>query len=382
MLIFNMLTSLFANFCILVTFVFLSGSLSRRYNFSSGTMSPLASVLAGLMFGVFGMILMSYSFPVGPGTYANLRHLAMIIAGAYLGWLPAAVCAVLLSVSRVIFYDITYNSVSAAITLLLCGACCSWISLLSWSRLRKMTVSNLICMAVVFVLLLNNLGSLEAVMQFFPLELVTSLATGLIIYYVAEYIQRSNELFNHLEVRATTDFLTGLNNRQQFQRHLEDELIRATQQQECVSLLAVDIDHFKTINDTYGHPAGDEILVQLARRLFDNARPNDIVSRNGGEEFSVLMPDCTLEKAEQAGERIRAAVDQEMFVLPNGLRVAVTISVGAASCPHVLGAAGIRLLPHHADQALYQAKNTGRNRVCSSSIQEVNHRPASLLDHA
>ncbi|OBZ07989.1 hypothetical protein A8L34_25540 [Bacillus sp. FJAT-27264] len=360
----DLLTSLFTNFCILVTFVFLSGSLSKRYNFLVRTMSPLAGIVAGLIFGLFGIILMSYSFPIGPNTYANLRHLAIIIAGAYLGWLPAAVCAVLLVVSRLLFYDITYNSLSAAFSLLLCGACCSWIALKPWTRLRKMTVSNLVTMGLVFALLLNNLDGFQAVMQVFPIELAASLATGLIIYYVAEYIQRSNELFNQLEVRATTDFLTGLNNRQQFQRHLESELLRAAQQRESLSMLALDIDHFKTINDTYGHPAGDQVLIQLAQRLIGATRPQDVVSRNGGEEFSVLLPICTLQEAGIAGERIRAAVEQDLFLLPDGQRIPVTISVGAACCHPDYNEAISRLLTQHADQALYRAKNSGRNKVC------------------
>ncbi|MRN54186.1 diguanylate cyclase [Paenibacillus monticola] len=367
MMMIDLIASLFANFCILVTFVFFSGRLAKKYAFLNGTkVTPLAGVSAGVLFGLFGMILMSYSFLAGPGTYVNLLHLTIVIIASYLGWLPTLVCALILAICRVIFYDSSYNSVTTAITLLFNGILCGWISVFPWSRLRKMMVGNLLWMGLFLALLLNTKGNLS-IISFYPLQLIFSLGAVLIIYYIAEHIQRSNEVFTQLEVRATTDYLTGLNNLQQFHRHLETEMAQAERHQESLSLLAIDIDHFKVINDTYGHPAGDEVLRQLTRRLCQHSRSHDIVSRNGGEEFTVLLPDCPLLQAKSAAERLREAVENELFLLPPDNRITITVSIGLACYPETVPGADGRLLVQSADQALYHAKNTGRNRVSINS---------------
>ncbi|QWU15955.1 diguanylate cyclase [Paenibacillus sophorae] len=366
MMIIKMINSLFANFCILVTFLFLSGMLSKKYAVIGRSTTRASSVGIGLLFGLFGMILMEYSFPVGPGTFANIRHLTIVIVSAYIGWLPAIICAAVLALSRVLIYGLMYSSVTASVSLLLIGLCCSGISALRWSRMRKVMIGNLISMGICFATLVANLGDLKIIMEFFPLQLGVTLAAGLAVYYVAEYIQRSNDLYAQLEVRAATDYLTNLNNLHQFHRHLDTEMARAERHGESLSLLVIDIDHFKIINDTYGHPAGDAVLKQLARRLCNHSRSYDIVSRNGGEEFTILLPDCPLHQAQKAGERIRVAVENDRFLLPSGNKIHLTVSIGAASYPENIQDADGDLLSQYADKALYAAKNSGRNKVCAA----------------
>ncbi|MDQ0192280.1 diguanylate cyclase [Paenibacillus wynnii] len=366
-MIITMVTNLFANFCILATFVFLSGMISKKLSLTDRPPSLLTGINAGLLFGVFGIILMNYSFQVVPDIYVNLRHLTLVIVSAYVGWFPSLVCAAVLAVSRILFNGVSINTVSTAVTLLLGGLCCSFISTFPWSRLKKMTVGNIACMTLTFIILLLNLGSLRALMDFYPTQLLISLGAGLVIYYIAESIQHSNELFALLEVRATTDYLTGLHNLQQFHRHMDNEIIWSERHQECLSLLAIDIDHFKIINDTYGHPAGDEVLKQLAWRLKSHSHSHDMVSRNGGEEFTVLMPHCSLSQAETSGEKLRRAVEMEPFLLPSGQKIPITVSIGVACYPETVAEADGKLLTHWADQALYDAKNTGRNKVSINS---------------
>ncbi|WP_051459397.1 GGDEF domain-containing protein [Paenibacillus zanthoxyli] len=366
MMIIKMINSLFANFCILVAFLFLSGMLSKKYAVIGRSNSRGSSIGIGLLFGLFGMILMEYSFPVGPGVYANLRHLTIVIVSAYIGWLPAVICAAVLAISRVLIYGLVDTSVSAFVSLVLIGLCCSGISVLRWSRMRKVMVGNLISMGICLAGFIISLGDLKIIMEFFPLQLGVTLAAGLAVYYIAEYIQRSNDLYAQLEVRAATDYLTNLNNLHQFHRHLDTEMARAERHGESLSLLLIDIDHFKNINDTYGHPAGDAVLKQLARRLCNHSRSYDVVSRNGGEEFTILLPDCPLRQAQKAGERIRAAVENDRFLLPSGNKIHLTVSIGAASYPENIQDADGDLLSQYADKALYAAKNSGRNKVCAA----------------
>jgi diguanylate cyclase (GGDEF)-like protein/PAS domain S-box-containing protein len=156
------------------------------------------------------------------------------------------------------------------------------------------------------------------------------------------------------------DHLTGLANRRAFFEAAEQELMRSDALPRPTAVVAVDADHFKTINDQYGHPAGDAVLRHLAQLLGETFRAVDVVARIGGEEFAILLPSTDLTRAAQVAERLRAAVAAQL-VLYDGLQIGCTISVGVAALND--GAGGIDLLLKRADQALYAAKRAGRNRV-------------------
>lgn len=163
-----------------------------------------------------------------------------------------------------------------------------------------------------------------------------------------------------LDALARLDGLTGVANRRQFDVVLQAEWSRASRQESALSLLLIDIDHFKRFNDTYGHPAGDRCLREVAATLRATAvRGGDLVARYGGEEFAVVAPATCAESARELGERLRAAVQ----AIPAGiLPQAVTISVGVAGMRPSLAQAPETLLAG-ADAALYAAKRAGRNRV-------------------
>jgi two-component system cell cycle response regulator len=165
---------------------------------------------------------------------------------------------------------------------------------------------------------------------------------------------------------AVVDALTGLSNRRFLETHLAQSLDRAAHMGRPLSLMILDIDHFKSVNDTHGHDAGDEVLKVFARRIKRVLRASDLVCRLGGEEFVVVMPDTPLAVAERVAERVRAAVEREPFPLdPSGLRtIAVTTSVGLAE----RGAdANSDALLRRADKALYASKMAGRNRVTATA---------------
>lgn len=163
---------------------------------------------------------------------------------------------------------------------------------------------------------------------------------------------------------SVIDQLTGLHNRRFMNAQLDQLVQRARHGHKPLSLMMTDIDHFKSVNDTHGHQAGDEVLREIADRLRANVRPTDIVCRTGGEEFVVIMPDTPGELACAAAERIRSAVAAEAFAVLGGSRsLRVTVSAGVAT----LDDRGdtIEGLLHRADTALYRAKTSGRNRVQS-----------------
>src|SRR5258706_15459848 len=168
---------------------------------------------------------------------------------------------------------------------------------------------------------------------------------------------------------ASTDPLTGVHNRRYLDTHLDQLLQRARANNKPLSVAFCDIDHFKKLNDSYGHASGDQVLIEFTRRLIRNLRSLDLVARIGGEEFVVVMPDTPPERARRIGERLRQKIEVEAFTVSGAEPIAVTISVGVttsrASDEH-----GLELIKR-ADEAMYQAKHAGRNRVVIASTKRA-----------
>jgi diguanylate cyclase (GGDEF)-like protein len=183
-------------------------------------------------------------------------------------------------------------------------------------------------------------------------------------YYEAQQLKQAfllgleniHDKVDKLQHDADIDPLTGLNNRRLLEQILDTFLVTNT----SFCAITFDIDHFKKVNDSYGHSAGDQVLKELARIVLDSSRGNDVSIRLGGEEFLILMANCKLEVAVKIAERLRTTVMQHDFPGVGS----VTISLGVAAWPEH------GLSPHDtlriADERLYRAKNQGRNKVCST----------------
>ncbi len=169
-------------------------------------------------------------------------------------------------------------------------------------------------------------------------------------------------LFRETLSLATFDGLTGLYNRRSYDDRLALEIKRSDRYNKSFAVALLDIDHFKNVNDTYGHPAGDVVLQQIAVILKKQTRDVDIVARYGGEEFVCLLTELDESHVRNVTERIRKAIADANFQLPNGNTIPVTVSFGVASFPH--SAKSTEMLMTYVDQALYVAKHEGRNRVC------------------
>jgi len=178
--------------------------------------------------------------------------------------------------------------------------------------------------------------------------------------------QRMLELQSHLleardalKYQATHDFLTGVYNRRAIRDRLKEEISRAGREKESLSVGMLDIDHFKNINDTYGHQAGDEALLAFTRCIQDGLREYDCVGRYGGEEFLVIAPGAAGPDAESLYERLRARI-AGAEIATNAGSISLTVSIGVAPGT---GQSTVDALVAAADAALYQAKADGRNRV-------------------
>jgi diguanylate cyclase (GGDEF)-like protein len=168
-------------------------------------------------------------------------------------------------------------------------------------------------------------------------------------------------LYSRLEGEARTDTLTGLSNRRVFDRKLEEEHRRAKRYGKPYAVLILDIDHFKQVNDDYGHPAGDAVLAALGSIMAVQVREVDTVARIGGEEFAVIFPEISGSTAKEIGERMRKAIAGTPFTLPDGRQIGVTASIGISCFPNCSSEPKAAMAT--ADQALYVAKQAGRNRV-------------------
>jgi diguanylate cyclase (GGDEF)-like protein/putative nucleotidyltransferase with HDIG domain len=186
-----------------------------------------------------------------------------------------------------------------------------------------------------------------------------------------QQLQQEHEALNTANTRlaalATMDPLTELPNHRTIMNHIEEELVRCQQTHYLCAILFLDIDHFKNINDTWGHRAGDEILCEVGRRLVDTVRQEDFVGRYGGEEFAIVLTNTGLEEASEVAERLREALDKDPCLWETG-------EAQPAIAIQITGSFGISVYQEHgttretlieaADGAMYQAKHSGRNRVC------------------
>jgi two-component system, cell cycle response regulator len=184
-----------------------------------------------------------------------------------------------------------------------------------------------------------------------------------------EQQKRALEEANHrLSELAITDGLTGLWNHRRFQEELDAVYAQHLRRSQPMSLIFLDVDHFKQFNDVYGHPAGDDVLREVAGTLQEVSRAHEAVARYGGEEFAIILPDCDAEQAKAAAERFRAAIAKKEW--PHR---PITASFGVATANGALG--GVRELIQWADAALYAAKDAGRN--CTAHYDELSEAAAS-----
>ncbi len=180
------------------------------------------------------------------------------------------------------------------------------------------------------------------------------------------------KLFQETKRLSVTDGLTGLYNRRYFYKNLDVEIARSKRYGNTFSLMLFDIDNFKNINDTYGHQAGDEVLMELAKILKLVSRETDIIVRYGGEEIIIILPNTSEEETITLANRIKNTVEQTTFIINESTGVTITLSGGIASYPE--NAPDAKSLLHAADTALYSAKASGKNKIScyKDTINEEN----------
>jgi diguanylate cyclase len=365
----DMLSNLFVNTTILISFIFLAGQSLKNTPKALNTLTGKAAV--GIFGGFLGITLMFYSIRVQGQTQLDFRFIPVVLLAFYSSPLSTFIAAVIISIFRLAFYTIKISSILGVIATLIIAAGSLLLMRLKIKANIKFYImffySLLVVIIVLVILLVNDKNYGIIIMTY---SIIYTIA-GLIAYKLTEYVISANKLYVQYKEQASRDFLTGLNNVRQFDLALNEANRRVNEYGERLSILVIDIDHFKKVNDTYGHDAGDAVLFQLGQMLSNSCRSFDIVARVGGEEFSVLLLDCPSFQALEIAERIRQCICNSKFILPSKEEIKISVSVGVATYPDSVD--NLEELKKQADIELYKAKETGRNKVCSVFSKDCNN---------
>jgi diguanylate cyclase len=356
----NMLNILFVNACILIAIISIVFQVYHNHKKYFINHTLLSKIILGIITGLAGIVLMINSYSVSDLLIVDFRNFALAIAALTGGLISAIIAGIFIVMYRVILSGLTNLTIvliiSVSIQIIVYSVIIFYIKKLklAWTLLY---IINMLNSAIVLYYLLHHEKNLHLLYYnyFFG-----STVLALLIYFLIKYFRRFDNKLNKLVEESTTDFLTGIYNVRGFDQEYNKAISWSTRKNERLSFLMLDIDHFKKINDLYGHTTGDEILKQLVELLKSTCRTFDIISRNGGEEFSVILQDTPLSHAKEVAERIRAAVENFDFYI-NNQKINITISIGCSSYPE--NTKNPDELMSYADKALYKAKESGRNMV-------------------
>ncbi len=352
--------NLINNLTMVTTFLFFTNLLLNKFKDTFPQYNHVYPYLSGVLHGFLGVGLMVLGSATSTGFHLDLRTFA-IVSAVYMGGRRAGTIALfIILIARFFLLDMSnITAVLVGIAMILLSYGLSMLLLTpayrkSFRRWLVIIVCSTVipCMVVYFT-------SIKAQLYGTVLVAIMYTAGGLFTYWLLTYLSRSNQSLYLLKERASRDHLTGLYNARAFDSIFEQKMVEAEKTQEPFSLLMLDIDHFKMINDTYGHSAGDAVLECFGDLLHRSVRSSDYCARKGGEEFIVLLNQCDSEHARLAGEKLRRLVEEQDFELSEEVRLKVTVSIGISTFPTTQA----QLLLDQADQALYRAKREGRNRV-------------------
>jgi diguanylate cyclase len=351
---------LIANFAIVTAYLFICSQVIFKNNNFHTSVTVLYKLKVGCLAGLLGIVLMLFTVSISD-TILDFRHLAIIIAALYGGIYSSVIAGLMISLMRLLdFGAISTPSLIAAVNIFVVSTIVGFICSKRFSYWKKWFYSLLagnVLTTIAFFLNLGVTGFTPALIYFIMMSV-----GGVFTAYLTQFLIKVKTHFQRVEQEASIDFLTGLNNHRTFDTVFNAMMQNALDKKEYLSLMLVDIDFFKKVNDTYGHLNGDTVLKQVGELLKNTSRSFDIISRNGGEEFSILLCDCPHNHALILAERLRLVVRDHKFILLDGTSIQMTISIGVSS----LSVDKEAYMIEQADLALYKAKANGRNQVRSN----------------
>ncbi|MGQ3477079.1 GGDEF domain-containing protein [Paenibacillus sp. TY11] len=353
-----MLKELINNFALLTSFLFFGNLFFRKYERYLKKHVFIYRVMNGLMLGLFGILLMMTGLWIRGHFVVDLRQLAIIISVYMGGSVSGLLTTLIISLYRIyITGGWTDVSLTATVNCFMTLGI-SLIFIREKSLTLRKWMSAVLGAAVVSLLstfYVANPPDNESIIMITTVKMLG----GLFTYFMMSHIKKTERAVHLLEEAANRDHLTGLYSPRAYDALFEEVFHTSKTTKQPFGLVMLDIDHFKHINDTYGHLNGDTVLSQLGMLLTRESTTRAYPSRKGGEEFAILIGNCDSQKAASFAEKIREAVENERFLLNDGTSISLTVSIGAGSSPVIAS----RHLLEKTDEALYEAKRSGRNQV-------------------
>lgn len=341
----------------------------RKFNFSFAIKIAILIVAAGVIFDNPANTINFNIYPLEEAVRVNLRPPLIMLGGIILGPLWGAVIG---GVIDVVAFNLWHSDLSYLFILTLSTIFRGFLAGYIYNYVFKnfsikaiftsLAVPHLLTSGLIIPTVLNyyyNIPLLGNLRVRILVQIITLPIFTLVFYYVLNGMKKSKELrilHQKLKVMLNKDHLTGISNRKHFMDFLNKMYTMAKRHSQPLTLLMTDLDNFKEINDTYGHFKGDECLREVAEILTESIRNEDLAARMGGDEFVVLLPQTTLDEAQNIASRIKNSV-QTIDIKEKG---PVTISIGVAV---LRKEDDLDSFLKRADNALYQAKNNGRNRI-------------------
>ncbi|WP_229717040.1 GGDEF domain-containing protein [Paenibacillus aceti] len=317
-------------------------------------------LLIGFLLGFLGILLMYYTFPLKEAILVDFREFAIMISVYVGGWVSGLITTLMIIIFQLFFIQnmdnfLPWIGVFSSIATFIISCLILKCRNLSFTR-WLLTLSIMLLMSD---LIYNIVYDCQKVTASLGLFTVCYSIVGLFLYIMLKYLSHSAESLRVMREAASRDFLTGFYNSRTFEVILDQQFATTDRCGIPFSLLVIDIDFFKKVNDTYGHAAGDAVLLQFAEVMRCTFRQRDHLIRLGGEEFVVLVEDCDAEQARMVAERMRSTVESTIFTLKDGSELSITVSIGCSTYPDT----NKELLLEVADGKLYLAKKSGRNQV-------------------
>ena len=346
-----MFISLVANSCIAFTGIyFISKIVNHRTNYLL-----LKKFFIGILSGCLGIFLITQGVLYEEVVKIDFRYLALILIGFYRLVSPLFIAATVISIYRFSF-GLNLQSIVACIAIFLIA-----IGIVMIYRIARLEqkfllfgiMLNLWACLIAFLAIYTNGGFTGSAFAVGLLVVSISFPVGLLITFLNIDVYLINQRVKEYKVSAETDHLTGLANRRAWEMQMKKFKERAL----ICNVLILDIDHFKQINDRFGHSNGDEILKQFAQLLYRETRDHDIKARIGGEEFGILIPMLSHSEIMNVAERIRRSISKHEFKLLDERVIHISVSIGIANGK----SENLQHMIHLADDCLYRAKNSGRN---------------------
>ncbi|MGI5878407.1 MAG: GGDEF domain-containing protein [Christensenellales bacterium] len=356
--------ALFVNTLILIASVTFFNMLLRDHCYAPGLRN---SIVMGMLTGAMGCLQIVYIIHVTPDIALGFCWIPIVMMALYMSPLSSVVAAIVIGGFGILLNGATREQLLYALMSLFVAA-----GSIGASRLRVGCPVRwaLAACAVLVAVATGNLVWMKytpAFRQMLGVYAVCVAAVSALMYLFLSYIERVNQEHERLKKDSARDYLTGLYNFRYFDDAYNRFFHQAHTKKRNLSLLFIDIDNFKKVNDLFGHLNGDCVLRELGVLLSSLARGHDIVTRKGGEEFTMLLIGCGLQEARVVAERVRAAVESHTFQISDRKSVQFTVSIVIATYPETTPVKDDLL--EQADMALYRAKRSGRNRVMAAGAE-------------